>query len=71
MRCPFCQEDNNKVIGNDFQYNQIHKDYKRYRVCKSCGKRFATHEFWIQAPYTFVTEQKKRRNTDELCSDDH
>lgn len=61
MICPFCKEDNNKVISGRYKYNKRHMDYVRYRRCLSCGETFTTREFWIQEPTSFAAECRNRR----------
>lgn len=42
MRCPFCREDNDKVI--DSRTAQDGGAIRRRRLCLSCNRRFTTYE---------------------------
>ena len=42
MRCPFCREDNDKVI--DSRTAQDGAAIRRRRMCLSCNRRFTTYE---------------------------
>ena len=42
MRCPFCREDNDKVL--DSRTAQDGMAIRRRRLCLSCNRRFTTYE---------------------------
>lgn len=42
MRCPFCKEDNDKVI--DSRSSEGGRVIRRRRECLGCGRRFTTYE---------------------------
>lgn len=42
MRCPFCKEDNDKVV--DSRSSDAGRIIRRRRQCLECGKRFTTYE---------------------------
>ncbi|NJL30128.1 MAG: transcriptional repressor NrdR [Phycisphaerales bacterium] len=42
MRCPYCDQDNDKVI--DSRATEGGKAIRRRRECLACGKRFTTYE---------------------------
>lgn len=42
MRCPYCNEDNTRVI--DSRPIEEANSIKRRRQCDKCGKRFTTFE---------------------------
>ena len=42
MRCPFCKEDNDKVI--DSRSSEVGRVIRRRRKCLACQKRFTTYE---------------------------
>lgn len=42
MKCPFCQEIDNKVI--DSRLSKDNKVIRRRRECLECGRRFTTYE---------------------------
>ncbi len=42
MRCPFCKEDDDKVI--DSRSTEVGQCIRRRRRCLRCGRRFTTYE---------------------------
>ena len=42
MRCPFCKEEDSRVI--DSRSADDGNTIRRRRECTSCGKRFTTYE---------------------------
>ena len=42
MRCPYCENEDSKVI--DSRHTEDGKAIRRRRECESCGKRFTTYE---------------------------
>ena len=42
VRCPYCKEDNDKVI--DSRSSEAGRVVRRRRQCNRCGKRFTTYE---------------------------
>ena len=42
MRCPYCQQDDDRVI--DSRATDDGTAIRRRRVCNACGKRFTTYE---------------------------
>ncbi len=42
MRCPFCKEDDDKVI--DSRSSEGGRIIRRRRQCQACGRRFTTYE---------------------------
>jgi len=42
MRCPFCENEDTKVI--DSRYTEEGHAIRRRRECEKCGKRFTTYE---------------------------
>ena len=42
MRCPFCNQDNTKVV--DSRPVEDTNSIRRRRMCEVCGKRFTTYE---------------------------
>ena len=55
MRCPFCNEDDTKVIDSRPVDNAI----RRRRQCEKCGRRFTTYEKVETIPMMII---KKREN---------
>jgi len=52
MRCPFCGEDDTKVIDS----RSIEGRKKRRRMCARCGKRFTTYET-VERPLLMVAKR--------------
>ena len=42
MRCPFCKEDQDKVV--DSRSSDVGRVIRRRRQCLACGRRFTTYE---------------------------
>ena len=42
MRCPYCREDNDKVI--DSRSSDVGRVIRRRRLCSACNRRFTTYE---------------------------
>ena len=62
MRCPFCNQDNSKVVDSrpveDTNYIQ------RRRMCESCGKRFTTYEKVETIPLSVIKKDQTREQYD-------
>ena len=58
MRCPFCNEDNSKVI--DSRPVEDTNSIRRRRVCETCGKRFTTYEKVETIPLTVIKKDQTR-----------
>lgn len=58
MRCPFCTEDNSKVV--DSRDSETGEAIRRRRECLSCGKRFTTYER-IEVQHLYVVKKDGRR----------
>lgn len=52
MRCPFCGEEETKVIDS----RSVEGKKKRRRLCQKCGKRFNTFEF-VERPLLMVAKR--------------
>lgn len=52
MRCPFCGEEDTKVIDS----RSIEGKKKRRRLCQKCGKRFTTYEV-VERPLLMVAKR--------------
>lgn len=52
MRCPFCGEEDTKVIDS----RSIEGRKKRRRMCQRCGKRFTTYET-VERPLLMVAKR--------------
>jgi len=58
MRCPYCKQDNDKVV--DSRSSNDGSVIRRRRECESCGRRFTTHEK-IEEILFFVVKKDQRR----------
>ncbi len=58
MRCPFCKEDNDKVI--DSRINDDGFVIRRRRHCNECGKRYTTFERMADLQVTVVKKDQER-----------
>lgn len=62
MRCPFCGEDNTRVI--DSRPADDNYSIRRRRQCDQCNKRFTTYEKVETIPLTVIKKDKSRENYD-------
>ena len=62
MKCPFCAEDNTKVI--DSRPAEDGNSIRRRRACDECGKRFTTYERVEIMPLTVIKKDKTREPYD-------
>lgn len=60
MRCPFCKEDNDKVI--DSRPLEKAAEIRRRRECLNCGKRFTTYEKLEEIPLIIIKNDKRRES---------
>lgn len=60
MRCPFCKEDNDKVI--DSRPLEEAAEIRRRRECLNCGKRFTTYEKLEEIPLIIIKNDKRRES---------
>lgn len=58
MKCPYCNEDNNRVI--DSRPAEENSAIRRRRLCESCGKRFTTYEKLETMPLMVVKKDGTR-----------
>ena len=63
MRCPFCGEENTKVI--DSRGQEDNSVIRRRRLCESCGKRFTTYERIDMIPITVIKNDGTREIFDK------
>lgn len=59
MRCPFCREDEDKVV--DTRPGEDGHVVRRRRECLACGKRYTTHERLEEAPVRVVKKTGERQ----------
>ncbi|MDD6211999.1 MAG: transcriptional regulator NrdR [Clostridiales bacterium] len=60
MRCPFCNEDDTKVIDSRPVDNAI----RRRRQCEKCGRRFTTYEKVETIPMMIIKKDDSREPYD-------
>jgi transcriptional repressor NrdR len=61
MRCPYCQNDDSKVIDTT---HDSHGGIRRRRECLSCGQRFSSYERPILATPLIVKQDVTREEFD-------
>jgi transcriptional repressor NrdR len=61
MRCPYCQNDDSKVIDTT---HDSHGGIRRRRECLSCGQRFSSYERPILATPLIVKQDGTREEFD-------
>ena len=62
MRCPFCNEENTRVI--DSRPLEENNAIKRRRQCDKCGKRFTTFEKVEMIPIMVIKKDNNREPYD-------
>ena len=62
MKCPFCGEEDTKVI--DSRPADDNSSIRRRRQCDKCGKRFTTYEIIESVPIIVVKKDKSRESFD-------
>lgn len=62
MKCPFCGEDNTRVI--DSRPAEDNSSIRRRRECDDCGKRFTTYEKVETIPLIIIKKDKIREAYD-------
>ena len=63
MKCPFCNNDDKKVI--DYRSQDDNSTIKRRRLCEKCGKRFTTYERVDTIPMTVIKNNGTRETFDK------
>jgi transcriptional repressor NrdR len=61
MRCPYCQNDDSKVIDTT---HDSHGGIRRRRECLKCGQRFSSYERQIMATPLIVKQDGTREEFD-------
>jgi transcriptional repressor NrdR len=61
MRCPYCQNDDSKVIDTT---HDSHGGIRRRRECLNCGQRFSSYERPILATPLIVKQDDTREEFD-------
>ena len=62
MKCPFCNQDNSKVV--DSRPVEDTNSIRRRRMCESCGKRFTTYEKVETIPLSVIKKDQTREQYD-------
>ena len=62
MKCPFCGEENTKVI--DTRPADDNSSIRRRRKCEKCGKRFTTYEKLETIPLVIIKKDEAREPYD-------
>ena len=62
MKCPFCGDDNTRVI--DSRPADDNEAIRRIRQCDECGKRFTTYEKVETIPLIVIKKDKNRETYD-------
>ena len=62
MKCPFCGNDNTRVI--DSRPVEDNTSIRRRRVCDECGKRFTTYEKVETIPLIIIKKDDTREQYD-------
>ena len=65
MKCPFCQEDNTRVL--DSRPVDDNTAIRRRRLCDSCGRRFTTYEKVETRPLVVIKKDQTREQYDRAC----
>lgn len=60
MRCPFCKEDDDRVVNSRSTSNGT--AVKRRRECNQCTRRYTTYERIEQTPLRVVKKDGNREN---------
>jgi transcriptional repressor NrdR len=63
MKCPFCNNDDTKVIDSRSQDDNT--TIRRRRLCEKCGKRFTTYERIDTIPMTVIKNNGTREMFDK------
>jgi len=58
MKCPYCRENNNKVI--DSRLSKDGNAIRRRRECIECERRFTTYEYIEAIPLMIIKKDKRR-----------
>jgi len=61
MRCPYCQNDDSKVVDTT---HDSHGGIRRRRECLSCGQRFSSYERPVLATPLIVKQDGTREEFD-------
>ena len=62
MKCPFCNQDNTRVL--DSRPADDNTAIRRRRMCDACGKRFTTYEKVETIPLIVIKKDQNREQFD-------
>ncbi len=62
MKCPFCNQDNTRVV--DSRPAEDNNAIRRRRMCDECGKRFTTYEKVETIPLIVIKKDQNREQYD-------
>lgn len=62
MKCPFCNQDNTRVV--DSRPADDNCSIRRRRLCDECGKRFTTYEKVETIPLIVIKKDRTREQYD-------
>ena len=62
MRCPFCNQENTRVV--DSRPVEDTNSIRRRRMCDACGRRFTTYEKVETIPLTVIKKDQNREQYD-------
>ena len=62
MRCPFCNQDNTRVV--DSRPVEDNNAIRRRRMCDACGRRFTTYEKVETIPLIVIKKDQNREQYD-------
>lgn len=62
MKCPFCGNENTKVV--DSRAAEDNYAIRRRRICEVCGKRFTTYEKIESIPFMVIKKDNTREPYD-------
>ena len=60
MKCPFCNQDNTRVV--DSRPVEDTNSIRRRRLCDACGRRFTTYEKVESIPLTVIKKEQYDRS---------
>ena len=65
MKCPFCNQDNTRVV--DSRPVEDTNSIRRRRLCDACGRRFTTYEKVESIPLTCRLKKIRIQRTDIIA----
>lgn len=68
MRCPFCSQENTRVV--DSRPVEDNNSIRRRRLCDACGRRFTTYEKVENIPLVVIKKDMSREQYDRAKLED-